>query len=176
MDPSRLSLEVFPKWQILARRSREEQGVPRLDYVHKPFHPGRLIWVMFADDEPIGYLYVQDALPVTRHPSFEQHPEYHSLRFMLSDLYVLHQHRRGGIARDLITAALRELGVADDEPVALLLPVSEDALTALPRILGSRRFVGSKRWGSPIFGAVEEIAAASRRLKAAIKRQKEDGT
>jgi hypothetical protein len=90
---------------------------------------------------------------------------------MLSDLFVLPPHRRGGAARDLIRTALHELAVADDEPLALLIPVSEDALIALPRILGPRRLVGSKGWSSPVFGTVEQIAAASRRLR----RQSRDG-
>jgi len=95
---------------------------------------------------------------------------------MLSDLYVLPTHRRGGAARELIGVALDELEVGDDEPLALLLPISEEALIALPRILGSRRLVGSKGWSSPIFGSLDEIAEASRKLRAALKEPRDSGS
>ncbi len=161
----RLTSQMYPRWQALGRMSLEEQGVTRLDYWEKPWDPERLIWVVEEAGEPFGHIYIQATDEILNHPSFEHHHDYDGLRFMLSDLYVLPNFRGRGWSTKLIHEALRDLQVDKDEPIALLLPISETGHIPLSRVVGARRLVGYKGWGPPVYGSMDELMEASRRMR-----------
>ncbi len=163
----RLTLAEYPEWQILARLSREEQGRPALNYAEEPYHADRLIWVSRLG-YLIGYIHMQDTAILLNCPIYLVHPGYPKPRYMISDLYVVREQRGERnpgqrIANLLIGHALNDLTIGRTEPIALLMPVREVALTTLKQSLGNRATVGFKQFGTPIFGSIEEIMQASKK-------------